>query len=83
MTDDFGSLKIRPIPFLEVTHIAVFRNLYGTITNQKLLFLPLASDEDANMSASSMRGALDVYCDVFEIHNSHRTGGWKFEEYQG
>lgn len=71
---------IQRLTMPDVTHIAIYRNAWGLVTARRLLFLPLASDDDANMAASSMRGALDVYCDVFEIHGSHRTGGWMFRQ---
>ena len=69
---------VRPLPLPDVTHIAIFRDELGAVTRRALIFLPLAGDDEALMAAKGMKQVRDTYVDVFELHGTHRCGGWEF-----
>lgn len=69
---------VEPLRMPDFSHVAIYRNEYGSVTHRELLLLPLASDDDVLMAARGRNRVDDEYCDVFEVGGFHRCGGWKF-----
>lgn len=69
-----GGLHIAPLTMPPASHVAVYRDALGMVTNQRVLYLPKASDADALETARGRKATSEVFCDVFEICETRAIG---------